>query len=147
VDPETSRVYDNIRRDGRLGRRCYSYNMGTYVGAAHLLGEEERAREGALFTVNELSEGGILPGHGERGDGGGFNGICLRWISRFAEDRGDAEVYEKWLQKNAQAAWSVRRESDGLSWSKWDEQTPEGERYSWGASSSVMALLVAEPTE
>ncbi|MDB4537851.1 glycoside hydrolase family 76 protein, partial [Akkermansiaceae bacterium] len=37
-DAETGAVADNMRRDGRVHGRVYSYNQGTFVGAADLLG-------------------------------------------------------------------------------------------------------------
>lgn len=145
VDAETGRVYDHIENSGRLGRASFSYNQGTFVGAANLLGEVKSAKSAALFTINEMSRDGLLPGYGETGDGGGFNGICLRWIARFVYERREEATFEGWLQKNAEAAWEVRRKSDGLSWCHWDKPTPEGVRHSWGCSSSVVALQVVRP--
>ena len=76
---------------------------------------------------------------GEKGDGGGFNGIGVRWIARFMKDRGEQATFEPWLQKNAEAAWQARRVPDNLSWCRWPQPTPEDKRFSWGCSSAVVS--------
>lgn len=146
-DASSGRVYDNIQRDSKLDRRCFSYNQGTFVGAANLLGDTNSAMQAATYTMNHLCRDGLLPSYGERGDGGGFNGICVRWIARFMNEHGAQSTFEPWLQQNAEAAWSIRRKSDNLSWGRWHEPTPRGRRYSWGCSSSVVILQVVRPTE
>jgi predicted alpha-1,6-mannanase (GH76 family) len=97
--------------------------------------------------MKELCKDGYLPPAGEKGDGGGFNGIGVRWIARFMKDRGEQATFEPWLQENAEAAWEARRASDQLSWCRWPEPTPTGLRYSWGCSSAVVTLQVVRPTE
>jgi predicted alpha-1,6-mannanase (GH76 family) len=144
-DAATGRVCDNIRRDGRKALASFSYNQGTFVGAANLLGYTNEALLAANYTMNALSRGGLLPPSGETGDGGGFNGICLRWIAQFVYQRGAQPALESWMQENAGAAWHVRRSIDNLSWCRWQEPTPSGPRHSWGCSSSVVALQVVRP--
>jgi predicted alpha-1,6-mannanase (GH76 family) len=141
-DPVSGRVADNINVDGRVGRRPFTYNQGTFVGAAHFLGYPEDAKLAAEFTMTRMSRDGYFPPSAENGDGGGFNGIAARWITRFMRERGEQSTFEPWLQKNAEAAWNARRMSDGLSWSRWPEPTTEGRRYSWGCSSAVVLLQV-----
>jgi predicted alpha-1,6-mannanase (GH76 family) len=144
-DPATGRVSDNISRSGRVRGFALTYNQGTFVGAANLLGFTNEARLAATFTMNKLCQDGLLPKAGEQGDGGGFNGIGARWIARFMRDRSEQATFEPWLQKNAEAAWQARRASDNLSWCRWPEPTPPGRRYSWGCSSAVVILQVAPP--
>ena len=144
-DSATGRVFDNINTNGRVGRFALTYNQGTFVGAANLLGFTNEARLAATFTMNHLCKDGYLPAAGEKGDGGGFNGIGVRWIARFMIDRGEQATFEPWLQKNAEAAWQARRRSDNLSWCRWPQPTPEGRRYSWGCSSAVVILQVVRP--
>ena len=146
-DSTTGRVFDNIHENGRVGRFALTYNQGTFVGAANLLGYTNDARLAATFTMKELCRDGYLPPGGENGDGGGFNGIGVRWIARYMKDRGEQAAFEPWLQKNAEAAWQARRVSDDLSWCRWPEPTPAGRRYSWGASSAVVIMQVVRPTE
>lgn len=145
-DPQTGRVFDNIRRDGRVARFALTYNQGTFVGAANLLGYTNDAMLAATFTMNNLCRNGFLPAAGERGDGGGFNGIAARWIARFMKERGAQSTFEPWLQKNAEAAWQARRVSDNLCWSRWPESTPDGSRHSWACSSAVVLMQVVPPT-
>ena len=144
-DAETGRVFDNVRLEGEVNRMVFSYNLGTFVGAAHLLGFPDEARRAATYTMNELSRDGLLPNYGERGDGGGFNGICARWIARYMYARGLEDTFEPWLRGNATAAWRVRRAADNLSWCRWTSPTPPGTRHSFGCSSSVVILQVVRP--
>jgi predicted alpha-1,6-mannanase (GH76 family) len=143
----SGQVYDNIHLGGRTSYKSFSYNQGTFVGAANLLGYTNEAMLAATFTMNRLCSDGLLPTYGESGDASGFNGICARWIAQFMNDRGAQAVFEPWLQQNADAAWKVRRQSDNLSWNLWQEPTPAGKRNSWGCSSSVVILQVVRPTE
>lgn len=146
-DPATGRISDNINFRGQVSRFALTYNQGTFAGAANLLGYTNEARLAATFTMNQLCHDGYLPASGENGDGGGFNGIGVRWIARYMKDRGEQADFEPWLQKNAEAAWQARRPSDGLCWCRWPQPTPPGERYSWGCSSAVVILQVVPPTE
>jgi predicted alpha-1,6-mannanase (GH76 family) len=130
-----------------MGRFSLTYNQGTFVGAANFLGFTNEARLAALYTMNQMCKEGYLAAADENGDGGGFNGIGVRWIARFMRDRGDEATFERWLQKNAEAAWQARRTSDNLSWCRWPQPTPEGPRASWGCSSAVVMMQVARPTE
>jgi predicted alpha-1,6-mannanase (GH76 family) len=144
-DPATGRVADNINIRGRVSRMALTYNQGTFVGAANLLGYNDEARLAATFTMNQLCQDGFLPESGEKGDSGGFNGIAVRWIARFVKDRGEQAAFDPWLQKNAEAAWQARRLSDNLSWCRWPQPTPTDLRYSWGCSSAVVILQVVPP--
>lgn len=146
-DSATGRVADNIHINGKVDRKSFSYNQGTFIGAANLLGYTNEARLAGQFMMNQLSRDGLLPGFGESGDGGGFNGIGVRWLARYMYERGEQATFESWLQKNADAAWRVRREADQLSWCRWNEPTAPGTRYSWGCSSSVVILQVVHPSE
>ncbi len=137
---ETGQVYDNIRKNGRIGERAFTYNEGTFIGAANLLGYTNEAMKAATFTMNHLCTDGILPTYGETGDAGGFNGIFARWCVRFMKDRHAEQILEPWLEKNALAAWKSRRASDNLSWNNWLQPTPDGPRNSWGCSDSVVLL-------
>ena len=88
-----------------------------------------------------------MPNYNESGDGGGFNGICARWLARFMKERGLQGRYQAWLQANADAAWKNRRGSDNLAWSRWRHATPEGTLHSWSCSSAVVILQVAGTIE
>ena len=146
-DANTGKISDNISASGRVAGFSLTYNQGTFVGAANLLGYTNEARLAATYTMNQMCRDGYLPPGGENGDGGGFNGIGVRWIARFMNDRGEQAILEPWLQKNAEAAWQARRASDNLSWCRWPQPTPEERRSSWGCSSAVVIMQVVRPTE
>lgn len=146
-DATTGRISDNIRENGRVARFPLTYNQGTFVGAANFLGYTNEARLAATYTMNRMCRDGYLPAGGEDGDGGGFNGIGVRWIARFMKERGEQALFEPWLQKNAEAAWQARRPLDHLSWCRWPQPTPEGPRYAWGCSSAVVIMQLVRPTE
>jgi predicted alpha-1,6-mannanase (GH76 family) len=145
-DSETGQVSDNIRLSGRRAYMSFSYNQGTFVGAANLLGYTNEAMLAATYTMNHLCHDGILPVYGGTGDASGFNGICVRWIVRFMKDRRAQPVLESWLRQNADAAWNVRRPADNLSWNNWHQPTPPGLLNAWGCSSSVVILQLVPPS-
>ncbi|HTI72021.1 MAG TPA: glycoside hydrolase family 76 protein [Candidatus Limnocylindria bacterium] len=145
-DPVTGRISDSIGRNGKVNHMALTYNQGTFVGAANFLGYTNEAMLAAKFTMSTLCKDGMLPAYGDDNDGGGFNGIGVRWIARFMEERHAESTFEAWLQKNADAAWAARRPYDGLSWCRWPEPTPPDRRqYSFGCSSAVVVMQVAKP--
>lgn len=145
-DAKTGAVYDNISRRGRMDLRTFSYNHGTFIGAANLLGHTNEARLAADYLMNTLCPDGLLPRYGEKGDGGGFNGIAARWVVKYMKARGLEDRYLAWLQRNAQAAWNVRRQTDSVAWADWTQPTPATELYSWACSSAVVLLNVVPLT-
>jgi predicted alpha-1,6-mannanase (GH76 family) len=130
-DPATGAVHDSISASGTVTTRVFSYNLGTFIGAANFQARTADAARAADYAMNTLAGGRLLPAQDEAGDGGGFNGIFLRWMARFMKDRGLQATYLAWLQLNADAAWRVRR-ADGLSWCFWNSPTPPGTRPSFG---------------
>jgi predicted alpha-1,6-mannanase (GH76 family) len=146
-DPGTGQIWDSKNHHGEVDRKIFTYNLGTFVGAANFLGQTNDAKRAADFTEKILCCDGVMPGYGQVGDGGGFNGICARWMARFMRDRGLQSSYEKWLQANADAAWEMRRAADNLSWSRWAQPTPDGPLHSWACSSSVVMMHVVPPNE
>jgi predicted alpha-1,6-mannanase (GH76 family) len=151
-NPTTGAVYDNLRLSGRIARMTYSYNEGTFIGAADLLWKQtgdtnylNDALLAANYTCKKLSHKKTLPDY-RSGDAAGFNGIYLRWLTRLVEDDHLWPQYYKWMSLNANAAWAVRR-ADNLSWQKWDERTPEGTLDSWNCSDTVVILQVVPARE
>lgn len=146
-DKRTGRICDSIEKDGKVHNFALTYNQGTFVGAANLLGYNDDALLAAKFTMEKLCKDGYLPASGENGDGGGFNGIGVRWIARFMKDRKEQATFEPWLQKNAEAAWQARRAEDNLSWCAWPKPTPPGTRHAWGCSNAVVIMQTVRPPE
>ena len=146
-DPKSGHIYDSMDYRGEINPKSFTYNQGTFIGAANFLGRTNDAKLAGDFTKNILCEGGIMPGYNQAGDGGGFNGICARWVARFVKDRGLQKDYQTWLQANADAAWKMRRPTDNLSWSRWSRPTPDWPLHSWACSSSVVILQVVPPNQ
>jgi len=147
----TGAIYDNININGQVGTWASAYNQGTFVGAAHFLGDVDSATLAANCTMNTMGTKNaagftIMPEYGANGNNSGFNAIGLRWISRFMRDRCLESTYLPWMEANADAAWNVRRTSDNLSWCQWLHATPSTTLMSWDCVSSVVALQVARPS-
>lgn len=149
-DEATGAVYDHISRraDGSevLNRQTYSYNQGTFIGAAQALSLATGvpsyfidALEAFAFAREKLTVGGILAVEGpDNSDRGGFKGIFARYAGPFA---GDVEGGAAWLTQNAQAAWG-RRDGRGLIGQDWTRDTPSGRLYAFDCSSAVVLMQV-----
>ncbi|RYD20011.1 MAG: DUF1080 domain-containing protein [Verrucomicrobiaceae bacterium] len=150
-------IDDHITPDGsRVGWR-FTYNQGTYVGACSALyritgeiGYLQNAIKATRYTRDGMcNAAGIFPNHGTSGDGGGFNGIGIRWITRMVRDQGLWDEFYPWLKANAEAAWTMRRTADDLSWANWRAATPAPPEvlFGFGCYGSVVALQVVPPTD
>ena len=145
-------VHDNMRITGHVSRKVFTYNEGTFIGAADLLwklsGNTNYLSDALLaadFTRRVLSWDSTLPAYGS-GDAAGFNGIFMRWMARFLNDSGHWPQFYGWMSLNADAAWHVRR-ADNLSWQDWTTATPPGILNSWNCSDTVVALQVVPSEE
>ena len=143
----TGAVCDGMDTNGKVNPWTSTYNQGTFIGLANFLDETNDAMLAANFTKDQMRYSGILPSYGLAGNNSGFNAIFLRWLAKFIKDRALQNTFEKWLQKNAGAAWNVRRTSDDLSWCQWHKPTPDGKNlHSWDCIASLEALQVVPPT-
>ena len=142
----TGEVYDGINSSG-ISSGQYSYNYGVAVGADSFENKGSDATNVANYLMNNESSGtvngyNILPNYGQGGtDGGGFNGIALRWIG-YAYTKGALSNPDilSWAQTNVSQAWSEKN-SQGLSWNNWLSATPYGGLYSWDCSDTVVGML------
>jgi predicted alpha-1,6-mannanase (GH76 family) len=146
-NPTNGAVADHINTNGVIAKYVFTYNEGTFIGAANYLfqltGETNYFNDALLaanFTRHHLSHGGNLPAYGG-GDVAGFNGIFARWLACFANDNHLWPQYYDWMSENAEAALKVRR-TDGLAWQNWNDATPAGNLDSWGCSAAVEILQV-----
>ncbi len=150
-------IDDHITSSGTITDWRFTYNQGTYVGACSALhritGEIpylENAIKAARHTRDSMcNAAGIFPNHGTSGDGGGFNGIGIRWIARMVRDQGLWDEFYPWLKANANAAWTMRRQADDLSWANWRAATPAPPQVltAFGCYGSVVALQVVPPVD
>jgi predicted alpha-1,6-mannanase (GH76 family) len=140
-NPDTGAVSDGISLHGMIHPWASTYNQGTFIGLANFLGQTNDAVLAVDFTRDHLTDSGILPQYGIAGNNSGFNAIFFRWMVRFMMDRGLQGTYQSWLQDNAEAAWKVRRATDGLSWCQWQQPTPlETKLHSWDCIASLEAV-------
>ncbi len=134
-------LYDHITASG-LASGDYSYNAGTYVGAAGFLGLGYPEKVAAYFT-NFYCSNALLPNYGTGGgNNDGFNGIFLRWVGTYEILSGSTN-WDNFFKNQAAAAWADTNAS-GLSWDDWASATPSSGLYSWDCSPSVVALQWAQ---
>ena len=145
-DKATGRVYDNERRDGVVDRTAYTYNAGTFIGAASFLGDVASARKALDYAREHLTVDGILKSEHATHDQGGFKGIFCRWAYRFVRDEGLGSQYDPWFQRNVDAALA-RQDSRGLMDQDWSAATGSGILDSWSCSSAVVLLQVTGVAE
>jgi predicted alpha-1,6-mannanase (GH76 family) len=147
-DEATGAVYDHVTQDEgatAVDRSTYTYNQGTFAGAAGLLfratGDGSYAREAhdaVGYARDGMTTGGVLTGEGDGGDGGGFKGIFARYAGDYL--RHDPQrTFDDWLALNAGAAWS-HRDARGLMGQDWTRRTTGGELHAFDASSAVVLL-------
>lgn len=141
----TGQIYDHENANGTLNKAALTYNQGTFLGAAHFLGDDTTASAAALYVKNNMCTEGILPQYNTSGgDSGGFNGIFVRWLGRYMDDTGTQGTYETWLYNNANHALAYEN-GNGISWCDWLDQTPASGNYSWSCSDSVIIMQVLPP--
>ena len=127
----------------------YSYNQGTFIGAAGLLYQATGDRayfEDALrtlaFTRDELTgANGILRSEGTGADGGGFKGVFARWAARFTRDN-HITWYDAWFQRNAATAWRNRNAANAMD-EDWADKTADAGLHAFDCSSAVVMLQVS----
>ena len=134
-------LYDHYATNGPVGSDL-SYNAGTYVGAAGLLGTGIPEKVADYYTNHDCPHD-ILPNYGVGGgNNDGFNGIFLRWVGTYEFLSKNTNWYG-FFDNQAIAAWAVTNDS-GLSWDDWNTNTASSGLYSWDCSVSVSALQWAQ---
>ena len=141
-----------FRGDGVVAKdnTNYTYNQGTFIGAAGLLYAATHNRvyyhdaiKALDYTKAHLTVNGVLKSEGSGRDGGGFKGIFARWATKFTRDNHVAD-YDKWFRSNADAAWSHRNAARTMG-EDWTSQTGDGRLFAFDCSSAVVMLLVSPP--
>lgn len=134
-NPSTGAIWDNINAAGTVSKGTTSYNQGTFIGAGYFLGDSTSWNLAANFAKNAWGPDMMFTGFGN--DGGGFNGICLRWMRVAGFDA-------TWRRSTADLVWS-RRRADNLIWNDWGTPTGSGSLNSWDCSAAVCALMAVSP--
>lgn len=114
---ESGAVYDHIDAGGNISTSIYSYNQGTFLGAAHLLYQITQssaylndAVKAAYYTLYNLGTGTPrrLSNVGT-GDGGLFHGIFFRYFAQLAKESSlsdkDKKEFAQYLEDNAVLAY------------------------------------------
>lgn len=146
-DAKTGAVYDNVDLKGRLTRWDFTYNVGTFIGSALRLHRATRAKkfiDDALFAgrhfMTALSRNGIVRPCG-KGDGGAFHGVGFRYMAELAK-RPECRDVREYLARNAEAAWSNRRASDGLVGEDWTRRPPEDFDVEGQVANSALTAII-----
>jgi predicted alpha-1,6-mannanase (GH76 family) len=78
-DPADGKVRDNMNSSGNISRAVYTYNQGTFIGAAHELykitGDKkylDEAVKAANYVINQMSNNNRVLSNATSGDGGLF---------------------------------------------------------------------------
>lgn len=93
-DQQTGAIYDNMNRKEGINRAVYTYNSGTFIGAAHELykitGEKqylEDATKAADYVIDHMSKNEGLLSNSTKGDGGLFHGIFFRYFVKLINNK------------------------------------------------------------
>lgn len=102
-DRKTGAVYDNIDKKGRIQKNwIFTYNIGTFLGAAHELylitGDKQYLDDAVLaasYVTDRMTRNGVLS-DATSGDGGLFHGIFFRYFVKLInEDALEAAARKK----------------------------------------------------
>lgn len=149
-DKSAGCVFDAKHADGKVDRTCYTYNVGTAIGAALRLGKltgakgfREDAALAADWLMDRMSRGEVMRGRGQ-GDGGAFNGIAARYLAEFAALPQGARARE-YLKINARTAFAHMRKADGLCGPDWDVAPADGFDIEAQTACSALTLFLCAP--
>ena len=86
-DASTGRVFDNMNAQGRVSPDIYTYNQGTFIGAAlelyRITGDKQYLTEAvnaANYVIEHMSVNNGVLSDATTGDGGLFHGIFFRYF-------------------------------------------------------------------
>ena len=146
-EPETGKVYDAMRVDGRVSKWSSTYNQGTFIGSSLALwrhtGEGKYlryARAAMKYTMEDMYDLGVMDNEEPGNDLPGFKGILARYVRRFAEEAGEPEALA-WLRMNADIAYR-NRNAKGIMWTQLGHRTEEKDDYDVFAVSAAVSVVV-----
>ncbi len=148
---ENGRVYDHMLVDGSLNRGSYTYNQGTFIGAATLLYERtkdntylEDAKLAVNFTVQNKYQNGCINNE-KGGDADGFKGILVRWMYKYISTMQTTQ-YNSWLALNITTGWD-NRNSLGLVGTQWGSRSSSDTLESAFSYGTYLSLIMPYPLE
>lgn len=152
-DSTKGRVADN-NVNGNKGWSDYTYNQGTFIGAATLLykitGDSKYlhyAVKAADYTKMSMCDGnGIMPPEGDWNEQGVLKAIFGHYIMNLVNE-GKQDQYLPWLRKNINLAWGNRDAARGITYRNYNVTCPTGVVQSYESSSTVMLMQVCPPGE
>lgn len=142
-------VYDHIDGTGAgtVTKWDFSYNLGTYIGAASALYEAtgttsylSAAQSVANWATTYFTNGGTFPNEGVD-DAGGFKAILVRYLAELVNTDSQSQ-YLPLLQENISQVWNHPRSTDSLVGPDWSAPTGSGYIQSLTAAAAASALQV-----
>jgi len=115
-DPADRLYWDHVKLDGTIERTKWSYNQGTMLGAAALLGEATGARAplDRAIAIADAALARYARGDTLWGQDPAFNAIFFRNLALLGDFLGDHAFYRPALTALAERAWAGRDRRGGL---------------------------------
>lgn len=92
-DSETGKVFDNMNAQGKVSPAVYTYNSGTFIGAAcelyKITSDKQyliEAVNAANYVINNMSANNGILSDATSGDGGLFHGIFFRYFVKLINE-------------------------------------------------------------
>lgn len=158
-DMATGMISDSSH-GGQRGGHPLIYNQGTFIGASALLylatGEQkylDNAKAGADYSINVMSEGGVLPwAHNPNNpydqgslEQGIYPAIWAQYMDILVNDCNQKQ-YEAFINHNITEGLRNRDASRGICDGELSKPTPEGAMIGSYAASSLPSLILLFPS-
>lgn len=112
-DEASGAVYDNMNKKGNITKWVFTYNNGTFIGAANLLqlitGKRQYLADAQLaadYVIKKMSDNDGVLNDAPRGDGGLFHGIFFRYFAQLINNPHLNDIsrrqYKEYIMKSAQ---------------------------------------------
>ena len=155
-DSTSGAVFDNMNRDGGIGRFSLSYNQGTFIGAAVELFRLTKDRSllddavlTARYTTNRMSRrnNGVLSDE-TRGDGALFHGIFFRYLANLIvlpelDDAARRELSDYVLRSATVLVREGLNQETSIFGGRWRNPQPTNEPSALNAHVTGCTLLAA----
>lgn len=154
-NPTDGAVYDHMEKDGKIVKWTFTYNQGTFLGAAHelykLTGNQKYlsdAIQAANYVINQMSKNGGVPSDATEGDGALFHGIFFRYLANLIlEPDLDATTRQTFTNYMFHCADVMTREGINhetmLYGGRWHEPTPANVPVALNAHLTACMLIEA----